>query len=564
MDGGNMATLRRRLWNPYALVFISSGCTMVIELVASRLIAPRVGVSLYTWTSVIGVILAGISLGNYIGGRLADRYASPTLLGAVYTLAAYACLLPLWLGEGLHAFRLPFETPLLLWIVIYISLLFLLPSIILGCVSPIVVKLSLTDLSRAGTTVGKIYAWSSGGSIFGTFLTGFFLISRFGTKATVVGVSVLLILLGGWFLATGPWRKALVRLGFAALLYVAAVLSLSRAGLLATECMLETDYSCINVYEKDQDGRSVRELLLDRLVHSYTDLDDPTYLAYGYEKTYAGLLQPLMSDRTGLDAFFIGGGGYTFPRYLQARLPDSHIVVTEIDPGVTRAAERWLGLPQDTAIETYNEDARRHLVTRGAEGSYDVVFGDAFNDYSVPYHLTTLEFARLVDYVLRDDGIYMANIIDAGPQGHFMRAFVSTLQAVFAHVTVIPSTAGWRDSLRTTWVVAGSQREIDLAHMPEGYLALAPETLEGYLAEKPHVMLTDDYVPVDNLMVPVAEASFGSGALDPETWAGVRGRVLGVGAGVLALVTLGGAGHALHRRRRDRAPADDSSAGAAL
>jgi len=78
------------------------------------------------------------------------------------------------------------------------------------------------------------------------------------------------------------------------------------------------------------------------------------------------------------------------------------------------------------------------------------------------------------------------------------------------------------------------------------------------------VMLTDDYVPVDNLMVPVAEASFGSGALDPETWAGVRGRVLGVGAGVLALVTLGGAGHALHRRRRDRAPADDSSAGAAL
>ncbi|MFO7698764.1 MAG: fused MFS/spermidine synthase, partial [Anaerolineae bacterium] len=531
--------VRRRLWNPYVLVFVSSACTMVIELVASRFIAPRVGVSLYTWTSVIGVILAGISLGNYLGGRLADRYGSPTLLGLVYALAALATLTPLWLGTDLHAFRLPFETPLLLWIVIYIALLFLLPSVILGCVSPIVVKLSLTDLTRAGTTVGKIYAWSTAGSIIGTFLTGFYLMSRFGTKATMVGVSVILILLGTWFLTAVPWRKALVRLLALVLLYGGSLLLLGQGGYLVADCMRETDYFCINVYEKDHDDRTVRELLLDRLVHSYTDMDDPTYLAYGYEKTYAGLIAPMARDRAGIDAFFIGGGGYTFPRYLQTVLPESHIVVTEIDPGVTWAAEQWLGLPEDSAIITYNEDARQHLVREARDGSYDVVFGDAFNDYSVPYHLTTLEFARLVDGVLRDDGVYMANIIDGGPQGQFMRAFVSTLQTVFANVVVIPSTADWRTSTRTTWVVAGSQVPIDLSGLPDEYLALAQETLDGYLAEKPHVLLTDDYVPVDNLMIPVAQASFGSGALDPVKWAGMRGRVVGTGIGVLGVVALG-------------------------
>ena len=162
--------------------------------------------------------------------------------------------------------------------------------------------------------------------------------------------------------------------------------------------------------------------------------------------------------------------------------------------------------------------------------------------------------------MLRDDGIYMANIIDAGTEGHFMRAFVSTLQSVFANVVVIPSTSDWRTSTRTTWVIAGSQSRIDLSRLPEGYLALAQETLDGYLAEKPHVLLTDDYVPVDNLMIPVAEASFGSGALSPEKWAGMRGRVIGTGAGVLAVIGLALAGWSLMRRRAMAVAVEDPPA----
>lgn len=543
--------LRKRLWNPYLLVFISSGCVMVIELVASRLIAPHIGVSLYTWTSVIGVVLAGISLGNYIGGRLSDRYASMALLGIIYTGASLATLGVLWLNSHLHGLRLPFEVPMMAWIVIYIAILFLLPSVILGCVSPIVVKLSLTDLERSGTTVGKIYAWSSAGSIAGTFLAGFYLIARFGTKGTFLGVAVILLLLGVWFLLDSSWRRSALRVGLAVLLFGAAWYALHAGGFLTAECLDETNYFCINVQQTERDGRTVYELLLDRLVHSYTDPDDPLYLVYGYEKTYAALMAPIMEAKPDLAAFFIGGGGYTFPRYMRALLPESQLVVSEIDPGVTEAAHRWLGLPRDTDIVTHNVDARSYLMWTAEPDSFDVVFGDAFNDYSVPYHLTTLEFTQLLDAVLKEDGIYMANIIDTGPSGGFFRAFVATQQAVFEHVVVIPSASNWRESARSTFVVASSHRPIDTSRLPSPLRALDDEELAAYMDAAPHIVLTDDYVPVDNLMVPVVEASFAGSSLEPEMAARVR-RYLAIGGGLaLGAVVLGAGRRRLLRRKGD-------------
>ncbi len=530
--------LREKLWNPYILVFISSGSIMVLELSAGRLVAPRIGVSIYTWTSIIGVVLAGISLGNYIGGRLSDRYGSMWLLGLLFSSASLATLLALWLNNDLHDFQLPINVPMMVWILMYIAAVFLLPSIILGCVAPVVVRLSLKDLSHAGSTVGKIYAWSSAGSIAGTFLAGFFFISRFGTKATFVGVASVLMLLGIWFLWDLSWRKTLVRISLALALFAGGIFWLDRTGFLRSECMNETNYFCINVREIERDGRQVHELLLDRLVHSYNDLEDPTYLGYAYEQTYAALIEPLLGERGGLDSLFIGGGGYTFPRYVQTFSPDSHLVVVEIDEGVTEAAHDWLVLDRDTDIITYNMDARGYLIWEAEPESFDVVFGDAFNDYSVPYHLTTLEVTKLIDTVLRDDGLYMANIIDGGEHGHFLRAFVATQREVFEHVLVIPSSSGWQISMRTTFVIVASHYPIDLSAVSDAFPVLAGQELDEYMAEAPYVVLTDDYVPVDSLMAPVVQASFGGTAWDPEITARIRERIHVVGYGAAGLVVL--------------------------
>ncbi len=531
--------LRQKLWNPNLLVFLSSACIMVIELVASRLIAPRVGVSLYTWTSVIGVILAGISLGNYIGGRLADWRASMSLLGVIFSLASLSTLAILWLNNDLHDFQLSFDAPFMLWIVLYIAAVFLVPAVILGCISPIVVKLSLTDLEHTGRTVGKIYAWSTAGSIVGTFATGFVLVSHLGTKATILGVAGLLLLLGLWFVSAVSWPRALLRILVIGGLFALGIFQLSQGGFLRSECVRESNYFCINVRETEKGGRQVKELLLDRLVHSYSDIDDPTFLSYGYEQIYAQVIESMAEEDPALDAFFIGGGGYTFPRYMETTLPQSDIVVAEIDPEVTEVAYQHMGLDENTEMEIFDMDARNYLSREAEPDSFDIVFGDAFNDFSVPYHLTTLEFDQLIDRVLRDDGLYMANIIDGGPYGHFFRAFVGTLQQVFPHIAVIPSSPSWQEDVRTTFVVLASHRPLDLSALSADYAPMGEEELRAYMQQEPYVILTDDYVPVDNLMAPVVDASFRGATMDQNIAARIEERILVVGIGALVVLASG-------------------------
>ena len=519
-----------------ALVFVASACLMIVELVASRMIAPRIGVSLHTWTSVIGVMLAGVSLGNYIGGRLADRRAYPDLLGTVFSMGSLACLLILWLNNDLHDILGAVRVPLLVWVMGYIAGVFFVPSVLFGMVSPIVIKLTLASLRGVGRVMGRIYAASAAGSIVGTFGAGFWLITWLGTKMVILAVAALLFGLGIACLVAGraPARQRVVaRIVLAVTLFAGGVGLLSRAGYLRSECLRETNYFCINVTATEVEGREIHELILDRLVHSYTDLSDPTHLAYGYERTYADMIRPITQRRPDLDALFIGGGGYTFPRYLEVTLPNSHLVVAEIDPEVTEVAHERLGLPRDTRIETRNVDARILMAHYSRPDTYDIIFGDAFNDYSVPFHLTTLEFARIIDDLLREDGLYLVNIIDGGPRGHFMRAYVRTLQQVFRHVAVTPSTDRWRETLRTTYVIAASQKPLELDHLKPEHRPLPPDELDVYLSLEPPRILTDDHVPVDNLMAPVVEDSFLPASLDDEILSRITTRVMAIGAALL-------------------------------
>ena len=186
---------------PYFVVFSASACGLIIEIVASRLLAPMVGVSLFTWTSIIGVVLAGISLGNYLGGVLADKYPSPKTLGIILLgagLTSLAVLPMLALVSGLYD-----ALHILPRIVLITSTLFLAPSVILGMVTPVVIKLRLQNLAQTGNVVGKIYALSTAGSIFGVFITGFVLIQWIGTRPILLGVAVFLVLMAIVFAVCG-------------------------------------------------------------------------------------------------------------------------------------------------------------------------------------------------------------------------------------------------------------------------------------------------------------------------------------------------------------------------
>ena len=453
---GMPATVEDRLrlavsWGPYVVVFTASACVLIIEIVAARILAPSVGVSLYTWTSVIGVVLAGISVGNYLGGLVADRYPTPATLGFILLAGGISSLLVLVLvGPVSDAYGTLALVPR---IVLMTATLFFLPSLVLGMVTPMVIKLRLKDLAQTGNVVGRIYAIATAGSIFGTFITGFVLIQMIGTRQTLLLVAVVLIFMA---VAMGElWR---VKTPFYALMavIVGLVTAAFTTGAFDTGCLRESNYYCIQVFDSVVDGdRPVKVLQLDKLLHSFVSLDDPTLLVSGYQKVFAEIEAYVAQQNPGLRVLFIGGGGYVNPRYVAAVFPESKVEVIEIDPEVTRVATEYLGLRPDTRIVTYNEDARM-AVPKLPSGRYDLVIGDAFRDVSIPYHLTTQEFNGQVGALLKDTGIYAVNAVDNLQTGGFLRAYVNTLRQTFPYVSLIQDVDRWQDDFQRTYVVAAS------------------------------------------------------------------------------------------------------------
>ncbi|HYM10102.1 MAG TPA: fused MFS/spermidine synthase [Bryobacterales bacterium] len=509
---------------PNATAFFSSMCIMVVELVAGRMIARHVGNSLYTWTSVIGVVLAGIAVGNWVGGRLADRFHVRNALAAVFSVASIACFtIPvLNRAAGDWSFLLRQEWPVR--IACHVCMVFFLPSAVLGCISPMAAKMAL-DLGReTGRTVGSVYAWGAVGSILGTFLTGFVLISKMGTVAVVVSAGLAMALVAVVYGASslfpylwaatalclvigamGPWRfsqqlaleTAFRRERFANVLYVD-----------------ESQYSYIQI-EEEADPPNTRSMSLDHLVHSYIVMNDPANLQYDYEKLYASITKTALEDKPRPSAFFIGGGGYVFPRYLLAKWPASYIEVAEIDPRVTEAAYRAFALSRALPLHIYNLDARNHvddLLRRKAHGeqvpSFDLIYGDAFNHYSVPYHLTTLEFNLKLRQLMSPDGVYVINVIDVYKSGKFLGAVLNTFAKSFPHVYAFSTeTAGPSSELdrRDTFVVVGSLQPLRGTGLEKDVpgSALTPKNFEELRQRSRNIVLTDDYAPVEQLLEPV-------------------------------------------------------------
>jgi spermidine synthase len=494
----------RRLWLAYLVVFVTSACTLVIELVAGRMLAPYIGVSLYTWTSIIGVVLAGIAVGNYAGGVLADRRPHRTTLGGLLLVAGASSLAVLGLIQIVAPMRLP-EGPFFLQVLLQTTAVFFVPSAILGMISPVVIRLSLDDLAQAGHTVGKIYACSALGSIFGTFATGYLLIGWFGTRTIVLTVGITLVAMAAVFGGLGSTTRAriVVLAGLGTIL-----IAIHARGLLNSPCnVTESRYYCIGYSDDVDDAHPVRRLHLDQLIHSRSNLEDPTYLADAYVRIYGAVTDAIAASRPALRTLFIGGGGYTFPRYLEAVYPRATIAVAEIDPAVTEAVYTYMGLARSSRVVTYTNDARLVVDDLLASGEqFDVIYGDAFNDVSVPYHLTTQEFTGKLQRLLSPSGAYLVNIVDNPARGEFLRTYTRTAAAVFPYVAILSQGVGAPLMAPNTYVVVASATPLNLDHLDSpgsSTRVVTPERVAAWVAQGGPVILTDDYAPVDNLMAPV-------------------------------------------------------------
>jgi len=477
-----------------ALVFFASAAILVLEIMAGRMLAPYLGVTLETFTGIIGTVLAGISVGAWVGGRLADKRDPGSLLGPLLIAGGALTLLSPTLvrlsGPSLRAAG-PVE------IVLGAAIGFFLPAMVLSAVAPTVVKMQLRNLAETGEVVGGFSAMSSAGAIFGTFVTGFLLVAAAPSQVVIFAVGVALLVAGA-----AAWIRYGRKESRRALMSVVALGAIS-SGVLAvtpTPCEVETAYFCARVVV-DEDRPSGRALWLDTLRHSYVDLDDPTYLEFRYARLVADVLATLPDGP--LRSLYIGGGGFTFPGYISAVRPGSTHVVLELDGALVDIAERELGLVLSEELRVIVGDARLGIQQTNP-GEFDMVLGDAFSGPNVPWHLTTREFFSEVAERMTDDGVYVMNLIDNPPLG-FARAELATLAEVFPHVLVMAPPAYLAATTGGNFVLVGSKVPIS----PEAVMAMtaARGGVEITLGGDDAIdwlgtarVLRDDFAPVDQLI----------------------------------------------------------------
>jgi spermidine synthase len=509
------------LLEAYIITFIASFCTLVIEMVAGRILAPFVGVSIYTWTSIIGVILAGISIGAYIGGKLVDRFPTRKTLGWLLLLSGATALSIIPLTYLVASYRFPLS--LMLRIFLVTTIIFFIPGCVLGTISPVVVRLTLKNLDRAGNVIGKIYALSTLGAIIGTFVTGFFLISWMGTRAIVLSMGIILLLASVFSGSLFKTKKSVALFLIIAFPCVWAVFTYLYKTPHREDMYLysESDYFTIKLIKTTSSDKKtpLEAMVLDNLIHSYVSLDNPYHIEYEYERIYSDVLKWKFQKEQPFKSLTIGGGGYTFPRYMEVYYPNAQIDVVEIDPEVTRIVYNHLALPKTTKIKSYNTDGRWFVMN--SKDKYDIIFTDAYNDLSIPYHLTTREYAQQLKNVLNPDGIIMSNIIDNFQKGAFLPSYIRTLREVFGerNVFLLSVSPDFKNTRISTFIVIAGNGKIDIkdfdqhvkAHL-KGHAtsAIVPDDLmEEFMKNRRSVVITDDYAPIDNLIAPIFEERFG-------------------------------------------------------
>lgn len=420
------------------LVFVAGMASMSLEFAASRILIPVFGSSIYTWGSLIGVILTGLSLGYHIGGKLADKNPNfPKLCLVIFSAGLYIIFIP-FIAPPLTSSFIQFVSDSQYASLFAVFTLLIVPTFLLGIVSPYAIKLATRRLAELGNVSGNLYSLSTIGSIVGTFLTVFVLIPTFEINYIIFGLGVTLMFFSSLFgLARLP--KILAAFVVVLLLFFPSI-SLSSTGtvMVHTGTLVyekETLYSHLDVIDRG----NIRTLYLDGNIHSQMYKNKPEELVNTYTKYFhLGFL----FNPNAKDVLFIGGGGFSGPKNFLSTYSDVRIDVVEIDPDVISAAREYFNLPVDndgSRLMIYNDDARNFLSK--TEKTYDLIILDAFSKNYVPFHLMTLEYFQLLDKKLTSDGVIISNNIGSmtGDRSDIIRVVYKTISHVFPSVYVFPT-----------------------------------------------------------------------------------------------------------------------------
>jgi spermidine synthase len=423
-DAALPSSARAFVW--IATATLTGAIVMAMELTAFRLYAPYFGNSIYVWGSMISVVMLALAVGYSLGGWIADRKPTDTVLylivlgSGVYQLVI-VFLMRAVLLKLFHAGD--FAGPALATVIIFAP-----PMTALAMTSPFVIRL-LATAEHVGITVGGVFALSTAGSIAGVLGTSFYLVPRFGTRVTMEILCGASILIGTAGLMMG--RKAAILLALpAAILFLVPVPKPPPTMLWSGE----SAYNRILVLESN----GLRWLVLNdsRFAQTYEKVGSANSGRYLDEFA----LGPVILPAKNLLVLGMGAGGSI--QASRAVAPEIEIDAVEIDPEVVRVAGEFFGLPKnDSKLHVHIADARPWLAEHAVQS--DLVNIDLFQGGPyVPFYLTTVEFFQMVRSRMTDDGVLMVNVYDESPNHELLEAMGATMKQVFPTLEKLSRTDG--------------------------------------------------------------------------------------------------------------------------
>jgi spermidine synthase len=496
--------MRRRRIVQYALVFASGAATMAVEMCASRLLAPYFGNSLPVWGVVIGMLLAYLSLGYFLGGRLADRYPMESLSCSIAAWAGFVIGLIPYLARPILRYSASgfaqYQAGPVLGSLLGILILFAVPVVLLGCVSPFAIRLSIETAASAGRTAGHVYALSTVGSLLGTFASVFWLIPSFGTRSSMSTISV-------WLLGTAVLGLLVIgrRRALLPILLLATILALQLLPLGAIKPTAGMIYEADSAYNYIQVLREGEEIVLklnegEGIQSSYS----PGQVLSGYVYDYF-LLAPFF--RAGeyplpvTSMCLVGLAGGTAARQYSVVFGDVPIDGIEIDPGIVEVGRRFFGLDLPN-LQIAVADGRYHLAH--STKRYDIILVDAYHPPYIPFQLTTIEFFLDVQAHLTPDGVVAINVARTETDYSLVTAIASTLKAVFPSVYIMDPLSNLNSiaiaSRQPTQLLAVTAR---LSALSDHTLTNVAQRAEGRISEftqSDQIILTDDRAPVEQIV----------------------------------------------------------------
>ncbi len=479
-------------------VFLSGALTMVLELIASRILSPYVGSSNLIWTTIIGIMLTSMSIGYWLGGKKADQNKENdiNILANYLLIAAIATsLIPILETVFVNTLAQAVNQ-LIIVAIISATIVFGIPSFLLAAVSPIAVKLKNNAPDNVGATSGKISSLSTIGSIFGTFFAGFILIPNLGVRTIILGCSILL-----WILSFMLFKNKDKKYYVLIIIELIAIIGLNILGAQIFKNKnidiikdVDSEYSRIWVKEIQVDQAKYKTLQVDTGLESY--INQETGEMGAQYLTYFDLFE--YYNKEAKSTLMLGGAAYTYPMHYLNKYQDKTIDVVEIDKKMTEISEEEFGLDTNNPnLKIYTTDGRSFLNYN--ETKYDTILIDAFKGLNAPFELTTYEAMQKAYNNLNENGMVITNIISSieGEKSDFIKYEYNTYKAIFDDVKMFKVRTNADSEETQNLILVGFKGNKSVNNdKQEEYQGLLNNEIQDFTSEKQ--IVTDNYAPIGN------------------------------------------------------------------